>query len=65
MSTEGNAPDAGAPEEIEVTDEMVEAGLVIAWSAPGAQAFVPDQVRRIYSAMEMVRRANSDSQYRK
>lgn len=43
-------------EEIEVTPEMIEAGLMVVWPEPKSPKFVRDQVVKIYIAMEQERR---------
>ena len=41
---------------INITPEMEEAGLRVAWSSPDAPDFVRRQVSEIYTAMELKRR---------
>jgi hypothetical protein len=50
---------AGETPEIEITKEMIDAGLRVAWSAPNPPKFAVEQVRRIYEAMERARRAKA------
>jgi hypothetical protein len=41
---------------IEVTPEMIEAGVIEAWQDPNPPAFIEALVERIYRAMEQMRR---------
>lgn len=45
------------PDLDEVTDEMIEAGTAVLWSAPKPPNFVREQVATVYRVMEAVRRA--------
>ena len=44
-----------SPDDIEITPEMMEAGIRAAWPEPMAPQIVEDQVRKIYTAIEFVR----------
>jgi hypothetical protein len=47
---------AGAPEEIEISPELIEAVVAAVWPEPKPPAFIRRQVARIYWEMKKVRR---------